>query len=800
MPVKVQDPPRTACFHCGADCYPVKIERDEHSFCCEGCHTVYSILQENGMDKYYSLNNHPGKTANERSGKYDFLDREDVQNRLVEYQDEEIQKVKFRAPAIHCSSCIWLLEHLYKLKPGITKSEVNFPKKEVYISFEKSVISMREVVELMAAIGYAPELSLESLEGKKRVSPNRKTWFQLGIAGFCFGNIMLFSFPEYLGIDDPGFIRLFGILNVLFAIPILVYSAQDYFRQAYLAIRSRRINMDVPIAVGIAVLFGRSLGEIAAGAGAGFLDSLAGLVFFLLLGKIFQNKTYDALSFDRDYKSYFPISVTKLTPDGEEEIPLSMVKSGDRLLIRNGELVPADSILLDGEARLDYSFVTGESRPVSKVAGALVYAGGRQSGSAIRLEAVKDVAQSYLTRLWDDEAFRKRERADVTRLSDKVGQVFTWVVLGIALSTLAFWLWWNPEYALETVTAVLIVACPCALAMSTPFSLGNALRILGKRHFFAKGIVTMETLAHANTIVFDKTGTLTENLQGGVKYVGDTLSESESAAIKSLLRQSTHPLSRRIYTLLQAESTHAVESYREVAGKGIEGWVNGQWVQVGSPSFVGLNLDLAKSAGSKVAFNIEGKVQGCWFLEGKVREGVAETLANLSAHYNLVLLSGDDARETSQWAGYFPQDSTLLFNQSPGDKLDFIRAEQAKGNTVIMVGDGLNDAGALAASDVGVSIAEDISSFTPASDVILKGSELNQLPSFLRFAKASLRMIYASFGLSFLYNIVGISFAVTGNLSPLVAAILMPLSSISVIVFATLGTNILARRILSNPK
>ncbi|HHG84629.1 MAG TPA: hypothetical protein ENJ82_07760, partial [Bacteroidetes bacterium] len=305
---------KTQCYHCGADCVGSIRYFEEKAFCCDGCSTVFQILNESGLDAYYDLNAHPGTKG--APGRYAFLDHQDVADKFLDFQEGNHSRITLSLPAIHCTSCIWLLEHLYQIQEGVLRSEVNFPQKEAYIHFDASIIDLRSLVELLDRIGYPPSLSLENLEGKAPRRINRRILFQLGVAGFCFGNIMLLSFPEYIGMADLAFAQFFGWISILLALPVVAYSAQDYLRSAYNGIRTWRINMDVPIAIGISTLFLRSTYDILAGTGAGYLDSMAGLVFFLLIGKFYQSKTYALLSFDRDYKSYFPIAITRL--QGEE--------------------------------------------------------------------------------------------------------------------------------------------------------------------------------------------------------------------------------------------------------------------------------------------------------------------------------------------------------------------------------------------------------------------------------------------------------------------------------------------------
>lgn len=299
----------STCFHCGDQCVE-KLEFDNHVFCCTGCKTVYEILSGNEMGTYYALDDKAGiRPSSESKGQYNYLDLEEFESKLVFFEEGTVKKVKFFLPQIHCSSCLWLLERLHQLKKGILQSQVDFVKKEVVITFDTAIMSLGELAELCSTIGYPPKITLEDDGKTKKDGVNRKLIIQIGIAGFCFGNIMLLSFPEYLGLShaDANFQLLFSSLNLILSIPVLIFGAKDYLISAYKALKSKNINIDVPISLGILALYLRSLYEILFQVGAGYMDSFAGLIFFLLIGKWFQHQTYTAINFERDYESYFPI-------------------------------------------------------------------------------------------------------------------------------------------------------------------------------------------------------------------------------------------------------------------------------------------------------------------------------------------------------------------------------------------------------------------------------------------------------------------------------------------------------------
>ena len=785
------------CFHCGLDATTSGILYDDKAFCCNGCKTVYDIFSTNDLTCYYDLQQAPGASPKDIEGKYNFLDNPKIAEQLLEFNDEGIQIVTLYIPHVHCSSCIWILENLNKLNPAVNTSMVNFGKKTVRVTFNPKEVSLKSLVSLLSGIGYEPYISLEDYSvGKKHV--DRSLIYKLGVAGFAFGNVMFLSFPEYFQVGEfwlEQYKHLFRWLMFAYSVPVVVYAAQDYFISAFKGLRSKMLNIDVPIALGVIVLFIRSSFEIIFDMGSGFFDSLTGLIFFLLLGKFFQQKTYSFLSFERDYKSYFPIGITKITPDNKEEsIQVYDIQKGDRLLIRNEELIPVDCILIKGKARIDYSFVTGESKTVSKQSGDKLFAGGKQLEGSIEVDVLKSVEQSYLTQLWSNDVFKKDKTLSFTNITNRISKSFTLSILLIALTATTFWLFTDSSKAINVFTSVLIIACPCAIALAAPFTFGNILRILGRKKFYLKNASVIEQLAKINTIIFDKTGTITANKETSINYEGLQLSNEEERLLKSTLRGSNHPLSRSLYNILNANDIVSLDYFEEHLGKGIEAKHRNQNIKVGSAPFVGFTNDVV-TLNTSVHICTNNGYKGKFTFYNKYRAGLSKLFNVLKKDYDLVILSGDNEGELENLTKLLPTKTKLLFNQKPEDKLEYIKYHQSEGAKVLMVGDGLNDAGALAQSDIGIAISENVNVFSPACDAILDASKFNQLNQFIAICKSSLKIIKWSFVLSFIYNSIGLYFAVTGQLSPIVAAILMPLSSISIVVFTTLTTNFIGRKL-----
>lgn len=793
----------STCYHCGAGCGKNPIVFDEKPFCCEGCQLVYDLLKESNLCTYYTLNNAPGNTFKNkgRSAKFNYLDEPAIAAKLIRFRDDNQIRITFYIPKMHCSSCIWLLENLHRLHEGIITSSVSFLKKEVTIHYRTSGIRLSEIADLLTHIGYEPLISLEDAEEKDTPRAKKKTNYsailKIGVAGFCFGNIMMLSFPEYFSLgnfyDQGNLPVFFGFLNLLLALPVFFYSASEFFVSAGQAIRQRYLNIDAPIALAILVTFGRSVYEIVSGTGAGYLDSMTGIVFFMLIGRYIQNRTYNSLSFERDYKSYFPVAVSLVEDEHtEKSIPVNDLKKGDHIRVRNNEIIPADCVLLSKRTHVDYSFITGESIPVKKQAGDFIYAGARQADGAVDLEVRKPVSQSYLTGLWNnDDASEKENRRQQTYV-DKINRYFTAIVLLLAFGAAAVWLFTDPARSLNAFTAVLIVACPCGLLLTTTFANGNMIRILGKNKLYLKNAAVLEKFSRTDTLVFDKTGTITTGTQVRFAATSDFPEAAQLAA--ALASQSAHPLSRKIAQTFKGETKAPVTHFEEIAGQGLKGEVNGHYLILGSRFFVTGSESPVPSRETNVFLMIDGIVAGFFSFGNEYRPGLQETLRELSDSYNLHLLSGDQDAERERLEPLFGKNAALHFRQDPAGKKDYIARLQQQGHTVLMVGDGLNDAGAFLQSDAGIAVSDDTNTFSPACDAILDGSSFTKIKSFLDFARAGKKVILVTFAVSLLYNITGLVFATGGTLSPVIAAVLMPLSSVTIVLSATLATSFIAWR------
>lgn len=786
-----------SCFHCGLEVTGKSYQEGAKSFCCLGCLTVFQLLSSSGMQQFYQLQSAPGnsmKVFSAESNVYDYLDDKDLQQRILQFQEGENAVITLKIPGIHCVSCVWLLENLHQIDSGIKKATVNFLKKNVRVRFNIRELPLSKLAKILDSIGYSAEFNWQNFK-KINFYKSHEEIIKLGVAGFCFGNVMMLAFPEYLSIDVPEkFKYFFGIISLVFCLPVMFYAALDWFDRAFKAVKNKHFSLDIPIVNGLLVLFTISAYEVLINQRGGYQDSLCAFVFFMLLARYFQRLTFDNISFEGGLLSYFPMSVMRIYQDERRTIPLAKIQINDALYIRHAEVVPVDSILESTDCLIDYSYLTGESQPVSVVKGAIIRAGGKVQGKAIEVRAINQLKNEILEQIWEDSE-RGSHKKNLL-FADKISPYFISVIYSVAIlgGATQYYLSNSFSFALFCFASVLIITCPCALAISAPLVHGMMQRKFSRKGFYLRSGSLIESLNEIDTIIFDKTGTITEPGKELIS-VFDKMTLSERNAIGSLASNSLHPVSRKLAELNKSD-LHTSD-FEEIVGCGIKGRVNGIDIQLGSADWlIKSGFDLPNECSvvprsSLLVIAAKNKIVAVYQMRDIFRKNWQNAIQQLSHHFDLHVLSGDTDASREILISNFSNSSQIHFQFSPEQKGAYVKALKQNNKKVMMVGDGLNDQLALQEAQIGVAITEEAGHFSPDSDILLLGNSWNRLNDFIFCAKAGVKLIHLNFGFSFIYNVIGVLVALSGYLTPFFTAILMPISSLTVVVTAILGSKVI---------
>jgi len=513
------------------------------------------------------------------------------------------------------------------------------------------------------------------------------------------------------------------------------------------------------------------------------MDSFAGFVFFLLIGKWFQNYTYDHLAFDNSIDSYFPLVVSREKGKNIEVVKTNEITKGDIIVLRQDDILPVDGEILQ-DVHIDYSFVSGESDAVSIKKGNQVYSGGKLLSDKARLKVKSGVDNSRLAEIWRESASEKTNANPQEELIKTVSKYFLICIIVIAIIAGISWYFIDASKSLFVMTSVLIVACPCALALSLPFVVGNASRTMGKWGCYIRDARKILSMSKTNVVVFDKTGTITSTENKEIVYEGKDLTDETKERIRSTVELSGHPKSRQVANFLKSDkSLQDTIEFKNFPGKGIMAkFKSGEKVELGSAEFLGQGGN-----DGAVHVKINAEYQGKYLVSNSFRKGLKELVYKLKKSFQLRLISGDSDKDkpTVLENGFLERE--VLFNQSPVDKKSFVQELKQNNNQVLMVGDGLNDTGALKEADFGIAVSDNIYGYLPECDAILEGHALTKLYQIIHLSQKAASVLKWCYLVSFLYNIIGLYFALSGQLSPLIAAILMPLSSITIVLLSTLA-------------
>ncbi len=807
------------CIHCGLAIPRSWRERYESDisklrFCCAGCECVYQIINGLGLSEFYDIKQRlPPDTpipANPTKSKFDYFGDSEFQEEYVEKCAGDLSRVKLFLEGVHCAACVWLIERLPLILAGVREARLNYADRTATIVYDAKTVSLQQIARTLNSIGYVPHPQDHSALAEERQIERRRLLLRLGVAAVCSGNTMMVAVSMYQGWFSgiaPKYLSFFQWFSLLVALPAVVYSAQPFYRAALGGLRAQMFHIDLPISLGILGGFSASAFNTMRGGQHVYYDSICVLIFLLLLGRLLQRIGVDkAIQQSEAMYQLSPKVARRRNSQGVEEVFVNAIVRGDVLEVRPGDVFAADGILIEGETRVDRSVLTGESRAIRSVLGDVIYAGTRnlQSTVLLRVDAITD--QSRIGKLLLELQDAASRKTTLVQLTDKIAGWFVATVLVLTVFCFAYWFHHvDLATAIDCSLALLVISCPCALGLAAPISLSIAIRTAAKRGIFIKGAETIERLYEVESVFIDKTGTITSGEPNVHRHhLSEQLpvSQEECFHRAAMLEEAnTHPLAGAIrrYVLEELEFSdlpkEGLHDLEEVGGSGISGRDAQQHLwRIGSVSWLqrgGLVLkpsereffEAAKLEGlSPVALAYENTLCVLFAIGDTIKPGAREFVTELKAMgKECYILSGDYAEIVASVANEVGVSSTRAFGElSPEQKTAKVSASGAS-SVSLMIGDGVNDAAALAAADVGIAVQGGAEASLRTADIFVNSKQLGDTLWTLKFARTTVSVIKRNLLFSLLYNVVGASLAVTGQVSPLLAAVLMPISSLTVV-------------------
>ena len=785
------------CAHCGLPVPEGLLDEDaERQFCCSGCHTAFGILHAHGLDSYYAFAERRESPVRASGRSYDEFDHPAFANLYVTALPNGLSRTELYLEGVHCASCVWLVERVPLLVPGVLRAELDVRRSLAVIEWDIVTVPLSCIARALDTLGYPPHPFRGVARADMRKREDRAMLVRIGIAGAIAINVMLAALALYAGelnTMDASFTRFFRWVSFAITVPAFIWPGRVFFTGAWASLRTRSLHMDLPIAIALAAGFVRGAMNTITDSGPIYFDGLALLIFALLVGRFLQQRGQRmAVDAAEELHAIAPSTARIVENDVLRDIPSEALLPSMLLEVRAGESFPADGIVMHGHSSVNAALLTGESRPTSVSVGQMVYAGTLNVESPLRVQVEHSGETSRIAKLMRQVEESAKRRAPIVQTANRMAGIFTAIVLIAAATTFAIKSQLSAAHALDDAIALLIVTCPCALALATPRAITVAVGRAARRGMLIKGGDALELLATPGIVVLDKTGTITEGRTALAVWHGP---DWVKPLVLALEDGSSHPLAdgfRRAWSGLPAAT---VSASRHIAGGGLEGTVDGHAVRIGSPRFVRESVvsidpslgrvinDLDRTL-TPVHITIDGVLVAIAGLGDRIRDDALESLQQLRGRgWRTVMLSGD-AQDVVASVGralaFEAQDS--IGAVSPEDKLAFVEQLKATtGRTVVMVGDGVNDAAAIAAAHVGIGVHGGADACLATADIYLTRPGLGALVELTEGSRRTLRVIRRNIALSIGYNLIGASLAVFGVLTPLIAAILMPTSSITVV-------------------
>jgi Cu2+-exporting ATPase len=782
------------CAHCSLP-VPAGERGSDPAFCCSGCRVAWDVLHDSGLSRYYDMAERRARRVESSGRGFEEFDHAAFQQLWVKTRADGLCETELYLEGVHCASCVWLVERTPLAVPGVAGAELDLARGIVHMTWDPARATLSAAARFLDTLGYRPHPFRGIKADQMRRKEDRDALVRIGVAGAIAMNVMLAAVAIYSGWGPGGmegaYMRYFRWISMVLTIPTMIWPARPFYRGALSSLRTRTFHMDVPIAIAISAAFVHGVANTFADHGPIYFDGVATLVFLLLCGRFLQTRAQRAAVDSAELLHALSPSIARVVEGGEvREVPAEALVPGMVIEVRDGETLAGDGVVLEGRSELDRALLTGESVPQSAGPGDEVFAGTVNRGAALRIRVEKSGEASRVGQILREVERSASRRAPVVRTADALAGRFVAAVLVLAAITWWHWHGVDPTRAFDYTIALLIATCPCALALATPLAITVAIGRAAREGILVKGGDALEALAHPGTLVLDKTGTLTEGRIALAAWEG---SEDAKPFVLALERHSSHPIAAGFLAAWPEMEAPAAEDVHATTGGGLEGTVGGVRVLVGSPAWVGAragdpNGFAAASASATltpVLVAVNGEVVARAGLGDTLRPDARATLARLRAHgWKTRLLSGDAPAVVAAMGaalGFAPE--ACRGAASPEDKLAEVDA-LAKQGRVVMVGDGVNDAAAIARATVGVGVKGGAEACLAAADVFLVRPGLAALADLTEGAARTLGVIRLGIGISILYNVAGVALAYFGKINPLVAAIMMPVSSLTVVLIA----------------
>lgn len=777
------------CTHCALPVPPaLRQPQREAQFCCLGCETVFQMLGESNLHAIYQETRVTSPERIPSPSAYNEFDDDVFIARYSRPVDSDLRQVDLYLEGIHCAACVWLLERLPQLVPGVQSARVVYARSRLEVVYSPLALRLSHLAVVLQRLGYPPHPYREDRREQHREIEERRALIRIAVAGALAGNVMLIAFALYGGAFhgmDGRYRQLFRWISLALATPAVLWAGREFFTRAYGALRIGALHIDLPIALGLGAGFISGVVNTLRGEGEIYFDSVTALVFLLLVGRWLQRRQQQrAHRATAALYSLTPLRARKMGDAGAvRELPAEALVVGDRLEVRAGETFPADGVVLLGESSVNTAILTGESRPAVVRSGAEVRSGTLNLTARLEIAVTAVGERSELGQLIQQVECSARQRAPIVRAVDRIAGVFVLVVLLLAALTAAVWSVVGPAAAIDHAVALLIVCCPCALGLATPLAITASLGHAARAGILVKGGGTLEALAGSGTMFLDKTGTLTCGQLSVVAWEGDPGLQPYVAAVE---RESAHPVAGAIVDAF--ETTLRATDVSQDAN-GIAGVVSGRRVVIGNAiRFEGLSLPesiaragemLALRGVSPVFVALDKSLFAVIGVADPLRDDAAASVRELAAlGWCCQILSGDHPDVVSAVARELAIDRAQG-GVRPDEKALAVRPRGSE--TTVMVGDGVNDAAAFAAATVGIGVHGGASACLAVADIFFVRPGLATLVRLIRGARRTMRVIRRNLALSLVYNVVGAALAIAGIVTPVVAAILMPLSSLTVV-------------------